>query len=166
MRPVVYLLTLLLSIGYVLGQTTIPSAVPTGSKDRKPHPATQPGQVLEMSIAELGNFDFDEDTKGAVIPADVKAMSGVTVRLKGYMVPIGQAKNITKFALVQELFGDHNPSLLTQTIIVNCPATKPVQYDPNKVVVEGKLKVGVVKDDGFVVCLLALDNASVKPAPR
>src|SRR6202050_375295 len=33
---------------------------PTSSKTRKPHPAAKPGELLEMSIKDLGNFEYDQ----------------------------------------------------------------------------------------------------------
>ena len=45
------------------------------SADRKPHPAPKAGQVLDTTIKELGNFDYDPD-QNTPIPADVKALSG------------------------------------------------------------------------------------------
>jgi hypothetical protein len=138
--------------------------VPTGPKNRKIHPATQPGQVLEISIPELGNFDFDPEAKDPKIPDDVKALSGVTVKLHGYMVPIDQASHITRFALVPGLQGGEGPPpLLQQIVVINCPAEKPVEYDPNEIIVQGKLTVDLIKDDGFIVAIFEVHNAVVKP---
>src|SRR5439155_21552114 len=77
--------------------------IPTSAEQRKVHKPVKEGQTLELSIKELGNFDYDQD-KGGNIPKDVKQLSGTSVRLRGFMIPMDQADNITKFALVPDLF--------------------------------------------------------------
>lgn len=134
---------------------------------RVPHPAPKAGEVLEMSIKELGNFDYDADN-GSPIPDDVKALNGCTIRLRGYMIPMDQAENISKFALVPSLFNCcfGQPPQIQHTIVVTCPKGKAVNYYPDEIIVQGKLTVDVVKDDGFIVGIFALETTSVKPAPK
>ena len=75
-----------------------------------------------MAIKDLGNFDYDED-KGGNIPADVKALSGATIRLHGFMIPMDQAENITQFALVPSLFACcfGQPPQIQHTIVGQLP---------------------------------------------
>ena len=144
-----------------------PAAPASVDADRKPHPAPKPGEVVELAIKDLGNFDYDPE-QNTPIPADVKAMSGSTVKLHGYMVPLDQAENVSKFALVPSLFNCcyGQPPQVQHTIVVTCPKGKAVSYYPDEIVVEGKLKVDVIKDDGFIVGIFALDTTSVKPAAK
>ena len=95
-----------------------------------------------MTIKELGNFRYDEE-KGGNIPADVKQLSGSTVRLRGYMIPMDQAEHITQFALVPSLFACcfGQPPQIQHTIVVTCPKGKAVSYCPDEIVVEGQLNV-------------------------
>ena len=152
--------------GLASGQTTKPAIIPTDAKNRKVHPTTRPGEVLDLSIAELGNFDFDPDAKDPQIPDDVKALSGVMVKLHGYMITLDQANNITRFALVPAWGDDQHPPKIQQTIVVTCPEGKAVKYCPDEIVIQGRLKVGIVKDDGFIVQAFGVDAASVKPAAK
>jgi hypothetical protein len=150
MRFALAAIVLLISVGIIAAQSPKSADVPTSTKDRKVHPATRPGQILEISIKELGNFDFD-DEKGSPIPDDVSALSGVTIKLHGVMIPMDQADHITKFALIPSDFFKTNKSPpLQQTIVVTCPADKSVNYEAGEIVVQGTLKVEVVKDDGFI----------------
>jgi hypothetical protein len=137
------------------------------AEKRKKHTPPAPGQVLALSMKELGNFDYDAD-KGGNIPADVKALSGMTVRLHGFMIPIDQAENITQFALVPSLFACcfGQPPQIQHTVVCKAPAGKAVSYFPDELVVEGKLKVEEKKDDGFIVSVFEVDVASVKPAAK
>ena len=140
--------------------------IPTASETRHKHPAPRPGEVLECSIKELGNFDYDND-RGGNIPADVKQLSGSKIRLHGFMIPMDQADNITQFALVPSLFACcfGQPPQIQHTIVVNCPKGKAVSYCPDEIVVEGDLKVEEKKDDGYVVSIFEVTAHSVKPAP-
>ncbi len=136
---------------------------------RTPHPAPRPGEVLAITTTELGNFDFDAEN-GSPIPDDVKALSGTTLRVTGYMVPMDQAENISKFALVPSLaacpcqFG--GPPQIQHTIVVTCPKGKAVNFYPDEITVEGKLTVEVVKDQGYIVSIFSLETSSVKPASK
>ena len=110
---------------------------------------------------------YDADT-GSPIPNDIKALNGCTVRLRGYMIPMDQAENISKFALVPSLFNCcyGQPPQIQHTIVVTCPKGKAVNYYPDEIIVQGKLTVDVVKDDGFIVGIFAVETTSVKPAPK
>jgi hypothetical protein len=140
--------------------------IPTAPGERKVHTPPVPGQVAEISIKELGNFDYDPDKGG--IPEDVKKLSGCKIRLKGFMVPLDQADKITKFSLVPSLFSCcfGQPPQVQHTITVTCPKGKAVSYSPDQVVVEGTLTVDEKKDDGFVVSLFQVEAASVIAAPK
>jgi len=139
---------------------------PTGD-NRKPHPAPKPGEVQEMSIKDLGNFEYDAD-KGGNIPEDVKHLSGSTVRLSGFMIPMDQADNITQFALVPSLFACcfGQPPQIQHTIVVHVPKGKAVSYYPEEILVEGKLTVDEKKEDGFIVSVFEMDCSSVKPSVK
>jgi hypothetical protein len=144
-----------------------PTTQPSLNSTRTKHTPPKPGDVLEMSIKDLGNFDYDAD-KGGNIPDDVKNLAGSKVRLRGYMIPMDQAANITQFALVADLFSCcfGQPPQLQHTIIVTTPKGKSVSYYPDELVVEGTLKVSEQKDEGFIISIFQMDVTSVKPAPK
>jgi hypothetical protein len=140
---------------------------PATAEKRVPHPTPKSGETTELTIKELGNFEYDAD-KGGNIPDDVKAMSGAKLRLRGFMIPMDQADSITQFALVPSLFACcfGQPPQIQHTIIVNCPKGKAVSYFPDEIQVEGTLKVNEKKEDGFIVSIFEMDCQSVKPAAR
>ena len=144
-----------------------PPPAPPSASERKPHAPPKPGEVREIAIKDLGNFGYDAD-KGGNIPEDVKKLSGATVRVRGFMVPMDQADSVTQFALVADLFACcfGQPPQVQHTIIANCPPGKAVSYYPDELVVEGKLKVEEKKEDGFIVSLFEMEVASVKPAAK
>jgi hypothetical protein len=156
----------------VVAKTPDPAARPVAAvkpvvASRTPHPAPKAGEVLETTIRDLGNFDYDTVAENA-IPDDVKALSGTTVRVNGFMIPMDQAENVSKFALVPSLFNccvGQGPQI-QHTIYVTCPKGKTVNYYPDEITVEGKLTVGAVKDEGYIVGIFALETSSVKPAAK
>lgn len=144
-----------------------PTTQPSLNATRTKHTSPKPGEVLELSLKELGNFDYDAD-KGGNIPEDVLKLNGSKVRLHGYMIPMDQAANITRFALVADLFACcfGQPPQLQHTIIVTTPKGKSVSYYPDELVVEGTLKVSEEKDEGFIISIFQMDVSSVKPAAK
>jgi hypothetical protein len=137
------------------------------SAGRVPHPLPKDGQVMEMGIKDLGNFDYDAD-HGGNIPPDVVQLSGHQIRLSGFMIPMDQAANITQFALVPSLFSCcfGQPPQIQHTIVVNCPKGKAVNYYPDEIAVQGKLTVAEKKDEGFIVSIFEVQADSVKPTAK
>ncbi|HTW95085.1 MAG TPA: DUF3299 domain-containing protein [Tepidisphaeraceae bacterium] len=138
------------------------------SAGRHPHVRPAAGQVLDIPIKELGNFDYDSE-KGGNIPQDVINLSGCLFRTRGYMIPLDQAENISEFALVPSLFSCcfGMPPQTQHTIIVHLPPGKAVSYFPDELEVQGTLKVEEKRDEGFIVSIFDLvDVTSVKVAPQ
>jgi hypothetical protein len=146
---------------------TKPPAGPPSDEERKPHKKPKDGEVYELKIQELGNFQYDQE-KGGNIPKDVAALTGSTVKLTGFMIPLDQADKIKQFVLVPDLFACcfGQPPQVQHSIIVSCQEGKAVSYFPEQIQVEGKLKVEEKKDDGFIVSIFEVTCTSVKPAPK
>jgi hypothetical protein len=145
-----------------------PPAVEGFTVERTPHVRPAEGQVLELSLQQLGNFRFDPD-KGVELPSDVVELNESTVRLRGYMLPTIEAGDkISEFVLVADLFACcfGQPPQVQHTVTVRTPAGKSVSYYQDEIIVTGKLKVGVEMEDGFVTSVFHLDPTSVKPAPQ
>ena len=124
--------------------TTAPASQPTtqpgDARERHVHAKPLPGEIRTLDIKELGNFDYDP-LKGGGIPNDVKQLSGLRVRLIGFMVPLNQTDQITEFALVPSLtsccYGA--PPQAQHTIMVTCPAKSAATYSADLVVVQGEI---------------------------
>ncbi|HEX8912081.1 MAG TPA: DUF3299 domain-containing protein [Humisphaera sp.] len=144
-----------------------PKAADNSAEARKPHVTPAAGQVYDTTIQGLGNFDYDQD-RGGNVPEDVQKLSGSVVRLKGFMIPMDAAENITQFALVPSLFACcfGQPPSIQHTIVVNCPKGKAVGYSADELIVEGTLKVQEKKDDGYIISLFEMQVQSVKLAPK
>jgi hypothetical protein len=140
---------------------------PQTAEQRKAHTKPEAGQAYEVSIKELGNFEYDADN-GGNIPEDVQALSGSNLRIRGFMIPLDQADRITEFALVADLFACcfGQPPQLQHTVVVRTPQGKAVSYFDDEIVVEGKLTVEEKREDDWIVSIFEMEAASVKPAPR
>jgi len=134
---------------------------------RVAHVIPAPGEVMDMPIKELGNFEYDAE-HGGNIPDDVTHLSGFKLRTRGYMIPLDQAENIGEFALVPSLFACcfGQPPQIQHTIVVHLPPGKAISYFPDQLQVEGTLTVQEKKDEGYIVSIFDLDATSVKPAPQ
>jgi hypothetical protein len=156
-------------------QPAAPTTEPTGP--RTPHAPPAAGEVRTLTIKDLGNFNYNAET-GGTIPDDVRRLDGMTVRLSGYMVPPNQANiavgggaggaevaGVTRFSLVPSLFSCcyGQPPGVQHVIDVQC---REVPFTPKLVTVEGQLKVGEVKDDGFVVSLFSVIATDVRGDAR
>jgi len=143
------------------------NAIKTSPEQRRAHVRPKDGQAYEVGIKELGNFEYDAE-KGVGMPEDVKKLSGVKLKTRGFMIPLDQADNISEFALVPSLFACcfGQPPQVQHTLVVRTPKGKAVAYFPDEIVVEGTLKVNEKKEDGLVVSVFEVDCISVKPAPK
>ena len=90
----------------------------------------------------------------------------MTVRMSGYMIPMDQSAQVTRFMLVPGLFTCcyGQPPEVQHTISVECQPGRSVGYISKPVVVEGKLSVGEIKEDSYVVNLFRVVCESVQPA--
>jgi hypothetical protein len=134
---------------------------------RKPHVRPKDGQVLELAIKDLGNFEYDAE-KGGNLPEDVKALNGAKIRTHGFMIPLDQADNITEFALVPSLFACcfGQPPQVQHTMVVHTPKGKAVGYFPDEIVIEGALVVNEKKEDGLIISVFEVNCNSVKPMAK
>jgi hypothetical protein len=147
--------------------STQPASIPTSATTRVPHKVPPAGTTLDISIKELGNFDYNQ-VSGGNIPADVKALSGSKLRLRGYMIPMDGADDTTQFALVTKLGPGEFPPFpsIQNIVVVDCPKGKAVTYYPEEIVVEGTLSVGEKKVDGVVTSIFEVACTSVRPVPK
>ncbi len=145
------------------------SLIPTDPKLRKVHAAPKSGEVRDLEIKELGNFNYDPKV-GGNIPADVLALSGLKVRLRGIMAPLVQSdpKKVTDFLLVPSLmnccFGQ--PPQIQHTIDCVTADHQPMPYYADQAVIEGTLQVREKKEDGFVTSIFEVTVTDIKPGPK
>lgn len=141
--------------------------IPTAPDKRKKHEKPADGQTLDLTLHELGNFDFREDDDSS-IPADVKALSGSKVKIDGQMLALDQAGRVTRFLLVNDLMSCcYGTAPKIQNVVkVTLPKDKAMAATTMRISVEGTLTVKVEREDDFVVNIFELDPSSIKYAPE
>ena len=169
----IVLATLLVAVVHIQHGTAVatgggsaPRADPPELGPRRPHRPPQQGEVREMTIRRLGNFNYEQQ---GGIPDDVRRLDGMGVRLRGYVVPTNQAIPETQFALVPSLtsccYGQ--PPGIEHIVMVSCAGGRKLDGDPTtEVVVKGTLRVGEMLQDRNVVALYRVTDASVRPIAR
>ena len=128
---------------------------------REAHAPPKEGEVRTLGIKQLGNFDYDAE-KGGTVPDDVKALSGMKVKMLGYMIILRQADHITEFALVPSptscCFGQ-SPGV-QHTLMVTVAKGATVTYSPDPIVVTGVLKVDEQRKDDFTSNIFEINDAT------
>ena len=150
------------AMAFALDQKTNPSDPAMGA-DRVPHQPVKPGEVLTMTIKEMGNFEYDAN-KGGALPADVLALDGARVRLNGYMIPLTQTEKLAEFALVPSLVGCCFGQPPGVQHIVTCHTAKgsAAEFSIDEIEVEGVLRVKVVREQDYTSSIFEVDVTGVR----
>lgn len=140
-----------------------PTTRPTDAANRVKHVKPAQGETLELTLHELGNFEFEEDNDSS-IPEDVRALSGSKIKVEGQMLPLDQAGRVTRFILVNDLMSCcyGTAPKLQNIAYVKMPAEKWVEPTVERIAVVGTLKINVVRDDGFVRSIFEIEPTSIK----
>jgi hypothetical protein len=132
---------------------------------RSPHAAPAPGEMRQMTIKRLGNFDYETSK---TIPDDVKALDGVKIRLTGFMLINWESEHIHEFSLIPSLFtccyGE--PPAIEHIVHVVSPPQAPVEYTDTPITVEGVLTVKEIKEDGYVTSVFKIAATKIAAAPQ
>jgi hypothetical protein len=122
--------------------------------------------VPTLDIASPG-FSFDpENGKLADIPAEIRRLDGRVMAVEGYMIPIDQAEDIRRFALIPQLSGSGwpPPPSINQVVVANSP--HGLKYNPERIRVFGRLHVRVTTDEGFIVGIYDMDVQGLTTVPE
>jgi hypothetical protein len=116
------------------------------------------------SAATTFAFDADRGTI-ADVPADVRQPDGRRVVVKGRMLSLAGDERASRFALIPDLRADGSCSYCppVQDVVV-VDAAVPQRDRPQRVRVYGRMHVGVLTDDGYIVGLYRLDLDHLEPA--
>ena len=140
--------------------TTAPSTQPTA---RVPHVRPADGQTLDLTLLDLGNFNYDENDDKS-IPEDVRKLDGCHIRVTGVMMPLDQSGRVTRFMMFNDLMSCcyGTAPKLQQVALVEMPKDKWMAATSERIAVEGTLTVKVVRDDGFVTSMFEIAPTSIK----
>ena len=141
---------------------------PRDRRGPQPHVAPKAGEVAELSIKELGNFEYDQ-TRGGNIPADVMGMSGgqdPSSRIYDADGSSGEYHAVCPGVEPGDMLPRPGSADSTHDCLRLPQGGKTIGYCPDEIIIEGNLKVEEKKDDGYLVSIFSLGVTSVKPAPK
>jgi len=116
---------------------------------------------LKLKYDVLTNWTYEEGK--TPIPDNVKALEGKYIEITGFMMPINETENITKFIIVNSLWGccfGQSPAV-NHVIIVSMEPGKAVDFYPDPVKITGKFSVGETREEGYLVSIFQMEAFKV-----
>ena len=132
---------------------------------RVPHVRPADGKTLDITLHELGNFEYNEDDD-KTIPDDVRKLEGAKVKVAGVMMPMDQSGRVTRFMLVNDMMSCcyGTAPKLQNVAMVEMPKDKWIAATGDRIDVTGTLHVKVQREDGFVLSIFQIEPTSIKLA--
>ena len=116
---------------------------------------------VKLKFETLGGWKFAEGK--TPIPEEVRRRDGKLVEITGFMLPLNENVNITKFIVIQSLWGccfGQTPAV-NHIIVVTMEPGKTVEFCPDMVRVTGRFSVGETREDGYLVSIYRIEGKSV-----
>lgn len=121
---------------------------------RLPHP-------IKVKFNLLGGWTYTEGK--TPIPDKVRALDGKRVEITGFMMPINEPQRLTRFIVVQSLWGccfGQTPAV-NHVVVVTMEPGKVVNFYPDAVRVTGVFSVGETREEGYLVSIYRLVGDTV-----
>jgi len=116
---------------------------------------------MKLKFGTLGGWKYIEGK--TPVPDDVRKLDGKLIEVSGFMLPVNETQNITRFIVVQSLwdccFGQ-TPAV-NHIIVVTMEQGRSVEFCPDFVTVVGKFSVGETREEGYLVSIYRLEGKSV-----
>lgn len=150
-----------------------PAAKPEAAKSAEPKAETG-GEFMSVGFDKLSAFKYDvpEDTPDAKpntdpdkqIPETVKAFDGKRVSLKGFMLPLKVEQGLVTELLIMRdqsmcCYGTVPKINEWVSVKMTSKGVKPVM--DQAVTMQGKLKVGAIRENGYLVGIYQMDGESM-----
>jgi hypothetical protein len=127
----------------------------TNSAARAKAPAALPSPV-KVKFNLLGGWKYVEGK--TAVPDKVRALDGKRVEIVGFMMPINEPTRLTRFIVVQSLWGccfGQTPAV-NHVVVVAMEPGKYVDFYPDPVRVTGVFSVGETREEGYLVSVYRL----------
>lgn len=118
-------------------------------------------EPMNLKFDVLTSWVYDE--KNPAIPGNVKSLDGKEIEITGFMLPVNETQNITRFVLVNSLWGccfGQAPAV-NHVIVVTMKPGKVVDFYPDPVKVRGRFFVGETREEGFLVSVFRMEGKQV-----
>ena len=110
-----------------------------------------------LRFEQLDEWSYTDGLAG--VPDEVAALSGESVLILGFMLPIDEVEQMREFLLVESLWSCCYGTQPNINGIVRCrmPADKPVDYQFEPIKLVGRFTVEATIEDGYCVDVYQLD---------
>jgi hypothetical protein len=136
---------------------TVLTEKPATSKPVTPEPTN----ALKLNFEIIGGWKYNDGKNP--IPQSVRNLEGKQVEVTGFMMPINETKAITRFILIQSLWGccfGQTPDV-NHIIVVNMETGKSIDFYPDPVKVLGKFQIGETREEGYLISIYQLEANKV-----
>jgi hypothetical protein len=128
------------------------------------HAPGHPSAPIKLKFNLLGIWTYTEGK--TPIPEKIRALDGKRVEITGFMMPINEPQRLTRFIVVQSLWGccfGQTPAV-NHVIVVTMEPGKVVNFYPDPVRVTGIFSVGETREEGYLVSIYRLvgDKVTVR----
>lgn len=115
------------------------------------------GKPVELSFDLLKKWFYVAGK--SEIPPFIRSFNGQYVQMTGYMMPMGDIKEIKSFVFVPSLFGCcyGQPPAVNHVVLVKMAGDKRIKFYNDAIRVSGQFHCGEEKQDGYLVSLYRLD---------
>ena len=116
---------------------------------------------IKIKFDILGAWKFIEGKTS--IPQAVKKLDGKWIEVTGFIMPINETQHITRFILIQSLWGccfGQTPDV-NHIIVVHMEHGKTIEFYSDPVRVIGQFSVGETREEGFLVSIYRLEANQV-----
>ena len=115
-----------------------------------------------LRFEQLADWSYVDGLEG--MPSEVAALSGESVAMIGFMLPIDEVEQMRRFLLVESLWSCcyGTPPNINGIIRCSMPAHRPVDYQFEPVKLVGKFTVSPTIENGFCVDIYQLDVQSLE----
>jgi hypothetical protein len=115
-----------------------------------------------LTFEDISSWPYEDGLKG--MPDPVRKLDGQKVMMTGFMLPIDEVENISKFLLVQSLwsccFGQ--PPDVNGLVRVEMQGGKRVEYQYDPIRIIGTLVIKANYDDDYCIDIYTLKADSVE----
>jgi hypothetical protein len=143
-----------------------PAPGPIEKSTRRGRAERAPGRAVEKTFDDVKfAMQPDEPFRREMITAEIEALVGQRVRIRGYILPTAQKRGIKQFVLVRDnqecCFGPG--AALYDCILVEMRPGKTAEFSLRPVAVEGTFKIDILPGpDDKPLAIYRMDGESVR----
>ena len=118
------------------------------------------GDPTPIGFPTLAGFDY---TEGMTLPKEVTDLDETEVEIRGFMRRESPGSGpVNQFMLINDACGCNGTPMMHEIVFCTLPDGVTMDIKQGIITVTGKLYVGEVKEDGYVIMLYQMDADTVR----